>query len=379
MAPARAEDVAQPAAPQAPAPQALPLGSMQRVALQDGVPYQVGIGALPTTILMPAPIEQFFAEGVTVNPAIPAPVYLDGQTGQRFFSVKALLPGVADVNVLCDGRLYSFRFALSDSPTRTLTVLPPEQIVGKKRAPKRITADRLFAILQEAKSYFIVQAEHPYLGRGIEVAAPGTLQRAGTHRTIVDHIFRFDADDTFVFRVIFLNDTFQRLTYRPEDSAIRIGQNVYWASFADLSGEIPPARPGYLDWKPARDGIAAHLTKPDGSNVAVTTTRITVLEPGTYTLTLSELVARADKPRSESISFVVDPLTNQIAPPVASLNMRPRSEPLLEAATLTQPQPSQTFGYILITGNPDGSRANISIQNIFSVILPVSSETEASR
>lgn len=377
MLPSRAEEVAQ-AQSQAAAPQALPLGSMQRVALQDGVPYQVGIGAMPTTILMPAPIEQFFAEGVTTNPGIPAQVFLDGQTGQRFFSVKALLPGVADVNVLCDGRLYSFRFALSDNPTRTLTVLPPEQIV-KKRSVKRITADRLFGILQEAKSYFIVQAEHPYLGRGIEVAAPGTLQRAGTHRTIVDHVFRFDADDTFVFRVIFLNDSFQRLTYRPEESAIRIGQNVYWASFADLSGEIPPASPGHLDWKPARAGLGAVLTKPDGSTVAVTTPRITVVEPGTYTLTLSELAARDGKPRSEAISFVVDPLTNQVAPPVASLNMRPRSEPLLEAATLTQPQPSQTFGYILITGNPDGSRANISIQNKFAVILPVTADTEASR
>jgi hypothetical protein len=351
---------------------------MKKTALQEGVPYEVGIGALPTTVLMPAPIEQFFAEGVTTSPGIAAPVYLDGKTGERFFSVKALLPGVADVNILCDGRLYSFRFFLSDAPTRTLTVLPPEQLVTKREV-RKVTAERLYNILQEAKSYFLVQEQHPYLGRGIEVAAPGTLQRAGTHRTIVDHVFRFPTDDTFVFRIIFINDTYQTLTYKPEDSAIRIGKNVYWASFADLSGEIPPATPGLLDWKPARKLAAADLVGPDGnSRDILNSLRVALTVPGSYTLTLTAPSTKAEpKPRTESVSFTVDSLQSEVSPAIATLQMRPRNEPLLDSATLTQPRSAQTFGYILITGNPDGTRANISVNNTFSVILPTRPAKEA--
>lgn len=357
---------ATPPQPQA-QPVARPLGVMRRVTLQDGVPYEVGIGQVPTTILMPAPIEQFFEEGTTRDDSREAPVFLDGKTGERFFSVKALLPGIADINVLCDGKLYSFRFFLSDNPTRTLTIAPPETTSGPKRAVMRVSPKRLYSILQEAKLYDLTQDQYPGLSRKITVSAPGSIQKAGTHRIIVDQVYRFDTEDTLAFRLIFINDTFEALTYDPAGSGIRIGQNVYWTSFADLAGEIPPASPGRFNWKPARPDVSATLTDPDGRTADVSKiSNIPVHVPGVYTFTLT-----APNMKPESLSFTIDRLTTQTSPPVATLQSRPRSDALLAEASLTQPRSGQSFGYILITGTPEGTRADISLNNTFTVILPV--------
>lgn len=350
-----------------------PLGTMRRATLQEGTPYEVPIGAMPTTVLMPAPIEQFFGEGITTDGAHAAAVYLDGTTGNRFFSVKALLPGFADVNILCGGHLYSFRFFLSDNPTRTLTILPPETLAANDARPRRgITAQRLYNILQDAKTYFLVQDQYPGIDRGIQVAAPGSIQRAGTHRIIIDQIFRFNEADTIVFRVLFINDTFERLLYSASDAGIRVGQNVYWASFADLSGEIPAALPGLLSWTPTRAGVHADLDGPDGATNDITDHyKVQLRAPGIYTLHLSAPKVEGKAPVTESISFTIDPLNAQKSPALATLQARPRADALLKSAELTQPRTGQTFGYILITGNPDGTRADVSIDNTFSVILPV--------
>jgi hypothetical protein len=44
---------------------------------------------------------------------------------------------------------------------------------------------------------------------------------------------------------------------------------------------------------------------------------------------------------------------------------------LLSNATLTQPRTGQSFGYILISGMPDGRRGEISIENEFKFLIYV--------
>jgi len=342
-----------------------PLGVMQRVPLQSGVPYQVGIGLMPTTVLMPAPIEAFQSEGITNSDRVSANVFLDHTPGTRFFSVKALLPGVADLNVLCNGEFYSFRFFLSDNPTRTFTVLPAETYAQKSARPK-LSAQRLYALLQDAKSYFVVQEAQPGFKRDIQVAAPGAIQSASSHRIILDQIFRFEKDDTLCFRLIFLNDTFSSLFYKTETVAVRVGSDVHHPSFADLSGEMPAAQPGALVWRPRRPDVTALLIAPDLSESDVTSSpRIALSRPGNYRLRLS-----APKVSAQEFPFAVDRLT---APQLADVAPFPPSgdDSLLAAASLTQPRSGQSFGYLLISGMPDGRRGEISITNDFKFIFPV--------
>jgi hypothetical protein len=37
---------------------------------------------------------------------------------------------------------------------------------------------------------------------------------------------------------------------------------------------------------------------------------------------------------------------------------------------LTQPEPGQNFGYVCYTGTADGGRADLSLENDFSLIVP---------
>jgi len=342
-----------------------PLGVMQRVPLQSGVPYQIGIGLMPTTVLMPAPIEAFQSEGITTSDRVSAHVFLDHTPGTRFFSVKALIPGVADLNVLCNGEFYSFRFFLSDNPTRTFTVLPAETYAQKSARPK-LSAQRLYALLQDAKSYFVVQEAQPGYNRDIQVAAPGSIQSAGSHRIILDQIFRFEKEDTLCFRLIFLNDTFSALFYKPETSAVRVGSDVHRPSFADLSGEMPAALPGSLVWQARRPGVSATLIAPDLSETDVTTSpRLALTQPGNYVLRLF-----AAKVRAQDFPFSVDRLSEPRLADVAPFP--PTSDDsLLASASLTQPRSGQSFGYLMISGMPDGRRAEISIENDFKFVFPV--------
>lgn len=342
-----------------------PLGVMRRVPLQSGIPYEIGIGTMPTTIMMHAPIEAFQSEGITTTDRQIANVFLDHTPGTRFFSVKALAPGVADLNVLCHGEFYSFRFFLSSNPTRTLTILPPDSSSAKSFRPA-LTPQRLYGLLQDAKTYFLVAQAQPGFSRDLQVAAPGTIQAAGTHRVVLDQVFRFEKDDTLCFRVIFLNDTFSALRYNPEQIAIRIGTDVHRPSFADLSGEMSPARPGTLVWRPSRPNARAILVGPDSDESDVSDAlTIPLTKPGRYRLQLS-----APGVKTQEFPFDVDrlnePKTADVAPfPVSG------KDSLLGTATLTQPRTGQSFGYILISGMPDGRRGEISIENEFKFLIYV--------
>src|ERR1017187_5453502 len=107
---------------QPPAVRVPPLGVMQKAILEDSKPYEVAVGAVPTTILMPSPIEAFEGNNITTTPNTAAAVFLQHEAGTRFFSVKSLLPGTADLNVIIGNSVYSFRFYYSENPTRTLTI-----------------------------------------------------------------------------------------------------------------------------------------------------------------------------------------------------------------------------------------------------------------
>ena len=141
----------------------IPLGVMRKAVLEDAKPYEVAVGAVPTTILMPGPIEAFEGNHITTKPDTAANVFLEHQPGTRFFSVKALYPGMADLNVILGDSVYSFRFYYSEnSPTRTLTIASAKvDGIGSPEGAVRITARRLYDILQDAKTYFAVKEHTP--------------------------------------------------------------------------------------------------------------------------------------------------------------------------------------------------------------------------
>jgi len=52
--------------------------------------------------------------------------------------------------------------------------------------------------------------------------------------------FRFDPEDTLVFRLRIESTGDKEVIYQPQRLAVRVGQAVYYASISDASGIVPP-------------------------------------------------------------------------------------------------------------------------------------------
>jgi len=344
-----------------------PLGTMRKAVLEDAKPYEVAVGAMPTTILMPGPIEAFEGNHITTKPDTVANVFLEHQPGTRFFSVKALLPGTADLNVILGDSVYSFRFYYSENnPTRTLTLAPAKAPgAGAQDHAVHITARRLYDILKDAKTYFVVKEQHPELERAIQVAAPGTVLEYPGYRIVIDQVFRFDRDDTLVFRVIFLNDTESPLYYRPGEIALRVGRNLYWPSFAQVSRVIPPRGPAQLSWEVSPDVVSLELANPKGQKASLLDRlSVPLSEQGDYVVT-----ARGKNGRTDSLKFrVVFPVPPGEPDPLVVA--KGSKEFGIRKFALSQPEPGQNFGYVCYSGAADGGRADLSLENDFRLIVP---------
>ena len=341
-----------------------PLGVMRKAILEDSKPYEVGIGAIPTTILMPATIEAFEGNNITAKPDTVANVFLQHEPGTRFFSVKSLLPGPADLNVILGDSVYSFRFYYSGNPTRTLTLAPAPQI-GTPREEFSITPRRLYDILQDAKTYFAIREQHPELERTIQVAAPGKVLEYPGYRIVIDQVFRFDRDDTLVFRVIFLNDTEETLYYRPGEIGLRIGRNLYWPSFAQVPRVIPARGPARLTWEVSPDVVSLEIANPKGRKASLLDRLSAPLSDlGEYVLTARGRKGVGDTLRFQ-VQFPVPP--GEPNPMIVGKGAKDFG---IRGLVLAQPEPGQNFGYVCYTGTADGGRADLSLENDFSLIVP---------
>jgi len=342
----------------------LPLGVMRKAVLEDSKPYLVPIGAVPTTILMPAPIEAFEGNNITTKPDTVANVFLQHEPGTRFFSVKSLLPGDADLNVILGDSVYSFRFYYSDNPTRTLTLAPRQQSETTAQALP-ITPRRLYDLLQDAKTYFVIKEQHPELERAIQVAAPGKVLEYPGYRIVIDQVFRFDRDDTLVFRVIFLNDTEAPLYYRPDEIALRVGRNLYRPSFAQVPQVIPPRGPARLTWEASPDVVSLEIANPKGRKASLLDRLSAPLSDlGEYVLT-----AKGRDGRSDTLKFaVLFPVPPREPNPL--IVAKGTKDFGIRRLVLAQPEPGQNFGYVCYTGTADGGRADLSLENDFSLIVP---------
>ena len=353
---------------QPPAVPVPPLGVMRKAILEDAKPYEVAVGAVPTTILMPGTIEAFEGNNITTTPNAAAAVFLQHEKGNRFFSVKSLLPGTADLNVILGDSVYSFRFYFSENPTRTLTIesAGPAPTAGSPSARTvRITARRLYDILQDAKTYFVLKEQHPEMERTIQVAAPGKVLEYPGYRIVIDQVFRFDADDTLVFRVIFINDTESPLYYKPGEIALRVGQNLYWPSFAQVPKVIPFRVPARLTWEISPDVAALEIANPRGQRAPLIDRESASLsDRGEYTMT-----ARGKGGRTDTIRFAVKFPRPPKEPNPLVVSKGPRDFGIRKLV-LQQPEPGQNFGYVCYTGTADGRRADLSLLNDFSLIVP---------
>lgn len=216
--------------------------AVKQFPLDERVVYEIPISAeAPTTLMFPSALTAIEGANVSASPETPAPVLLAYTPGRTFFSVRALEPAArAAVNVVWKNRTYVLRFAVAAEPFGSVTFYEDELAGRSASLRRRVTPEVLLGMLDRAKSHALITQQYPEAAQQIERAAPGSVTYYRDFRVTVEEVFRFDPEDTLVFRLRFENSGESEVVYQPQRLAARVGSNVYYASIADASGIIPP-------------------------------------------------------------------------------------------------------------------------------------------
>jgi hypothetical protein len=110
-------------------------------------------------------------------------------------------------------------------------------------ASARVTPSRLLALLDKAKAYALLKEYHANAVAEVEYVNFSKNPRVLDYRDYevqLDEVFRFNPEDTLIFRILLRNKTNQPIQYRPDGFSLRIGERTYPQSISDASGTIPP-------------------------------------------------------------------------------------------------------------------------------------------
>ena len=191
-----------------------------------------------TTILFPSAISGLYAKSVAVQEQPNANFVLSFTPGNFYFTVRALTKDAEDhLTIIYNRRAYVLHLTASDNPFYTVTFFQG----GKSRGvPRPVVPERLLSLLDKAKAYPLFQKDYPDALAGVLHAAPNATNYYDNFKVVIRDVWRFEEDDTLIFRIDLENTSDQTIYYKPQDLAIRLEDRIYTQSIADASGIMPP-------------------------------------------------------------------------------------------------------------------------------------------
>ncbi len=218
--------------------------AIQRVTLDDRVVVTVPVATnRVTTLSFPGPITAIDAAGVSADPKAPGQFQLAHTKGSSFLSVRAVTRKAAsNLNIRWNKHTYVFELVESDAPLLALTLEERPPRPATQAAPV-VSPTRLLALLDKAKSFPLLKQQHPESVAQVEVRTFGEKPQVtdlSDYEIRIDEIFRFNPEDTLVFRVTLRNQSDNEIRYRPDSFAVRAGNRLYHQSISDAAGALPP-------------------------------------------------------------------------------------------------------------------------------------------
>ncbi|MDF9827052.1 hypothetical protein M2447_001141 [Ereboglobus sp. PH5-10] len=249
---------------------------VKQFPLDERVVYGIPIGTnVPTTLMFPSAPSALESAGITAKPETPAPVLLSHVPGRHYLSVRALKPDAqATLNVIWKNHTYIIRFTASEKPYGSVTFYEDRLAGRSSTLAKRVTPDALLGLLDRAKTFRLVHEQYPEAVQQIEHRAPPVAEAVTRYKDFsatVEEVFRFDPEDTLVFKLKLENTGDTEVAYQPQSLAARIGSRVYTASISDASGLIPPhaVTTAYFAITGTPDGGRANLSVKNIFNIIV--------------------------------------------------------------------------------------------------------------
>src|ERR1700685_833732 len=198
-----------------------------------------------TTISFPSAITAIDGAGITVDGKTPGLFQLAHTKGSAFLSVRALFPKAsANLNIRWNDRTYVFELLESAVPVLSLNMesppTPEEEGVGS--APE-VSPIKLLALLDKAKAFPLLKAQQPESVADVDFTTydgKPLVSDFNDYEIQIEETFRFNAEDTLVFRLTITNKINAPLIYQPDSFALRAGNRLYPQSISDADGTVPP-------------------------------------------------------------------------------------------------------------------------------------------
>ena len=218
--------------------------SIQNFILDEQTVYVIPVATnRVTTISFPGAIAAMDAAQATIDPQKPAPFLIAHAKGSAYFSVRAeARKALTNINIRWNNKTYVLELVESDEPLLSVTFEPaPDTSGATPSAP--VTPSRLLALLDEAKAYPLLKTYHADVVAQVDYRnyerEPRTVD-CTNYAVSIKEAFRFDSEDTLIFRVGVTNKTDREMIYAPNGFFLRVGERTYPQSVSDASGIVPP-------------------------------------------------------------------------------------------------------------------------------------------
>ncbi len=252
--------------------------AIQEVFLDDRTIVSIPVATnRVTTISFPSPVEAIDGTGFTVDGKTPGQFQLAHAKGSAFLSVRALTPKAAsNLNIRWNKRTYVFALFENDAPILSLNLEAPPtpEEEGFGHAPE-VSPLKLLALLDKAKAFPLLKAQQPEAVADVGFTTydgKPLVSDYNDYEIQIEQAFRFNAEDTLVFRAAITNKADTPLIYRPDGFALRAGSRLYPQSISDASGTVPPEGRGivYFAVTGTPDGGRNNLSLKNQFTVLVT-------------------------------------------------------------------------------------------------------------
>jgi hypothetical protein len=238
---------------------------VQDLPLDDHMVYSVPVSALRvTTISFPSPIAAIDGALITTDGKTPGLFQIAHVNGTAYFSVRALAQGaVTNINVRWDDKTYVFELhENAESCCYSLILRDDDE---KSEIPRPLTPNRLLGLLDKAKAFPLLQQYHPDVIQDAEYRdchAQPLVTDCGDYQVNLIEAFRFPNEDTVIFQLTVSNKGDKPLQHSPESLQVRVGDQVFYPSLADLPAIVAPhgVASGYIAITGTPDGGRNNLS-----------------------------------------------------------------------------------------------------------------------
>ena len=258
-----------------------------------------------TTISFPSAITAIDGAGVTVDGKTPGLFQLAHTKGSAFLSVRALFPKAsANLNIRWNDHTYVFELAESDQPVLSvnLDAPPTPEEAGGGSGPD-VSPIKLLALLDKAKAFPLLKAQQPESVADVDFTTydgKPLVSDFNDYAIQIEQAFRFNAEDTLVFRLVITNRLDAPLIYQPDSFTLRAGDRLYPQSVSDADGTVPPRGQSivYFAVSGTPDGGRNNLSLRNAFMVLVTRISAPPPPPPVVTVTNTPSVTPIRSPRN---------------------------------------------------------------------------------